>query len=183
MSKPKKVLVVCLAVVGIGVAAVVASDAWAQHSGGPSWRHWMHRGSNPQGQPAQGERPLARLIHERLAQFFALKADLGLTDEQKNSVHQILRNHREELLPLVKAVVAKHKALRNAVLADEPSQETIRAASEQLGTAIGDVAVVASGVVGEIKGVLTPEQLQKLRDFHAQRDLNVEEFLQHLGSE
>ena len=133
--------------------------------------------------PGQQRGPLARMIHQHFAKHFQLKEELGLTDEQKDSLHKILRDHRDELQPVVKGVVDQHRTLREAVLADEPDEEAIRAAANQLETAIGNAAVAASEVVAELKGVLTAEQLQKLRDFHADQEMAVDEFMKHLGDE
>jgi Spy/CpxP family protein refolding chaperone len=179
MLKSKTTLVTCLAVFGLGMVTMHASSALA----GPGGRHWGRFAGNAQTQPGQADCPMGRLIHQRLAKLFDLRDELGVTDDQRDAIHAILRDHRDELRPAVKALVEKHQTLRTAVLADEADEAAIRAAATELGTSIGDAAVVASQVAKEVKAVLTPEQLTRLREFHADRQDAIDELMQHLTGE
>jgi Spy/CpxP family protein refolding chaperone len=179
MLKSKTTLVMCLAVFGLGMMTMHASSALA----GPGGRVWGHFVGKAQGQGGQDDCPMARLIHQRLGKWLELKDELGLTDQQRDAIHEILRNHRDELRPAIKTVIEQHRVLRNAVLADDAEETAIGNAATDMGTAIGDAAVVASQVAREVKAVLTPEQLTKLREFRADRQDAVDELMQHLTGE
>ena len=81
------------------------------------------------------------------------------------------------MAPLVQAVVSKRRALRDAVLADQPDEEAIRSAAKTLGNQIADAAVLASKVVAEVKEVLTPEQIEIIRQYQADRQTAVDKLL------
>jgi Spy/CpxP family protein refolding chaperone len=162
------------------VLGLLAGEAVAQRHGGAGLRRWAHFSGCPLTQPADQDRPLAQMIHEHFAKLLDLKDGLKLTDEQRDAIHKILRDHRDELRPQIAAVMGQHRVLHDAVLADEPDEKTIRDAASGLGQKIGDAAVVASQVAKEVKTVLTPEQLQALRDFGADRQDAVDAFLEHM---
>ncbi len=63
---------------------------------------------------------------------------------------------------MLKPVAEKRRALRDATLAENPNEATIRDAADELGKAIGDAAVVGSKIKAEIHKVLTPEQQEKI---------------------
>ena len=179
MLKSKKTLIVCLAVFGLGMGTMHAGSALA----GPGGKHWAQWRSKAGSQPGNEDCPIGRLIHERLGKLFDLRDELNITPEQRASIRTIVQNHRDDLKPVLKGVIEKHRTLHTAVLADETDEQAIRAAANDLGGAIGDAAVVAAQVAKEVKAVLTPEQLQVLRDFRADRQDAVDAILENLGDE
>ncbi len=98
-----------------------------------------------------------------------LSEELGLTDDQRAALKDLIRNHRDEIKPLVKAVIAKKRALQEIALGENPDPETIRQASTDLGNAIAEAAVLGSSLAQKAKSILTPEQLTRLREMRQSR--------------
>lgn len=125
-------------------------------------------------------RPLVSFIRGRIKQWFSLRQKLGLSQQQRTEIHGIVTAHRDEIRPIPKDVAAKRKALREAVLGEPSDEQAIREAAKSLGDAIADAAVVASKVVGEVRPVLTTEQVETLKELRQQRDEAVGGFLDEM---
>ena len=138
------------------------------------------------GQTAAEPAGRARLMHSAIGRFFTgqigrlmvLRSELNVTDEQRDQIRDIVKGHRTEIVPVAQKVVEKRRALRTAVLAANPDEKAIRAAADDLGKAIGDAAVLASKVAGEVKPVLTQEQRDRIGQFRAEREGATDTFLQ-----
>ena len=98
-----------------------------------------------------------------------LSEELGLTDDQRAAIKDLIRSHRDEIKPLVKAVIAKKRALQELALGEDPDPAAIRQASADLGTAIAEAAVLGSSLAQQAKSILTPEQLNRLREMRQNR--------------
>jgi Spy/CpxP family protein refolding chaperone len=95
-----------------------------------------------------------------------LRSELNLTDAQKAKIKDTVAAKKPEIARVAQGVWEKRTALADAVLADRPDEQAIRKAADELGKAIGDAAVLASKVAGEVKPVLGSEQwdmIQKCR--------------------
>lgn len=129
-------------------------------------------------QADEPNRPIENLIRDGLKRLIALRDELNVTDEQRAHIRQVVQSRREELVPAVKNVMSKRQALQQAVLAESPDEEAIRAAADELGKSIGEAALVVSKVAAEVKPILTEEQKQALRDFQAGRQNAIEKLLE-----
>ena len=98
-----------------------------------------------------------------------LSEELGLTDDQRAALKDLIGNHRDEIKPLVKAVIAKRRALQELVLGEDPDPAAIRQASDDLGHAIAEAAVLGSSLAQKAKSILTPEQLTRFREMMQNR--------------
>ncbi|MEI7766607.1 MAG: Spy/CpxP family protein refolding chaperone [Phycisphaerae bacterium] len=156
--------VVVLALTGLTMAAGTTSTAGA--SG--------HR---------LAETPMRRLLGGILGRGQALQAELNLSAEQRTQLKDIMRSHKEQLVTTVNAVVEKRRALRDLVLAGKADDAALRAAATELGKVVGDAAVLASNIHGEMAKVLTPEQLEKIQKFRADKDQAVDGWLKELGKD
>jgi Spy/CpxP family protein refolding chaperone len=107
-----------------------------------------------------------------------LSEELGLTDGQRAALKDLIRNHRDEIKPLVKAVIAKKRALQELVLAEDTDPAAIRQASADLGDAIAETAVLGSSLAQKAKSILTPEQLTRLREMRQNRQKAFDKSLQ-----
>lgn len=121
-------------------------------------------------------------VRGRIGELLKLSSDVDLSQEQKEQIRTVLTNHRSEIIGVAQPIVEKRRALRDAVLADEPNDATIRSAANDLGKAIGEAAVLAAKVKPEVGKVLTPEQQAKIKDFRKANDKAVDEFLEKLTS-
>ena len=121
--------------------------------------------------------PLRLFFSGQLGRLLTLRSELNLSGEQKQQIKQIIRSHRVEIATALKPVVEKHRALRDAVLADSGNEQAIRSAAGNLGTSIGDAAVIAAKVKGEVAKVLTPEQRATVAAFRTDSGKALDRFL------
>jgi Spy/CpxP family protein refolding chaperone len=93
-----------------------------------------------------------------------MKEKLGLTDEQAAQLQQLRTSQQENMKAARETIQEKRKALEEAVQSGADEQ-AIRTAAAELGTALGDAAVLRAEHAAEVKKILTPEQLEKLQQF------------------
>jgi Spy/CpxP family protein refolding chaperone len=126
-------------------------------------------------------RPIARLLKGHFGRIKQLRQDLNVTAEQRSEIKGIVSEHKQELREAAGEVIAAKRALREATLAENPDEATIRAAADQLGDAIGDAAVIGSKVAGDAREVLTSEQIAMLEQARADGEAAVDQWLSEAG--
>lgn len=92
-----------------------------------------------------------------------MQEKLGLTDEQAEQLQQLRTAHQEEMKNIHQLKKEKREALQEAVRSGADEQ-AIRAAAAELGTALGDAAVLRAAHIAKVKEVLTEEQLEKWQE-------------------
>jgi Spy/CpxP family protein refolding chaperone len=163
----RKMLAVGLIVGTIGTVAVAAAPG---------------TGAAP-GKRLLADTPLGRMVSGCIGRLLVLRADLNLTDQQKQQVRDVLVSHRAEIAATVKTVHEKRVALRTAVLSGTSDEAAIRAKANELGGVIGDAAVKAAKLRGELAPILTAEQRQLVQKFLGEQDAAVSKFLEQASSE
>jgi len=114
---------------------------------------------------------------------FARKlAQLGVTHDQKAQVKAILRKYQPTAAPLIKQVVTERRALRDTIRAETIDETVIRAQVAKVASLQADLAVQRAHVAHEIRAVLTPEQLQKLKDMQIDVDARLDGFLHRIAN-
>ncbi len=106
-----------------------------------------------------------------------LSEELGLTDDQRAALKDLIKDHRKEIKLLVKTLIAKKRALQELALGENPDPEAIRQASTDLGNAIAEAAILGSSLAQKAKSILTPEQLTRLREMRQNRQNAFDESL------
>ena len=110
--------------------------------------------------------------------FFAERlAELGVTSAQKAQVKAILRQHQPTVEPMIHQFVAERRKLRDTIRADAIDEKAIRAQAAKVAGIEADLAVQRAQIVHEIKPVLTPEQIEKLKDMQVDVDERIDGFL------
>jgi Spy/CpxP family protein refolding chaperone len=135
----------------------------------------------PAGEGKAG--PLKLLIQGQIGRMMTLRSELEVTQEQRDRIRQILESHRSEIVAVVKPLVKNRRALRDATLAENADDAKIRAAANDLGKSIGDAALVAAKLKGEVGKLWTPEQSQKIEEFRSQSDAAVDKFVEKIASQ
>ena len=125
--------------------------------------------------------PLRLLVSGQIGRLLALRSELDLTSDQKQQIRQVLQSNKAQIADVLRPLVAKRRALRDAVMAGTPDEKAIRAAAADMAGAIGDAAVVASKIRGQIAPLLTLEQRQKVEEFRKNSQQGVDHFLDTLG--
>jgi len=121
--------------------------------------------------------PLGKLVAGNLGRWLTLRSEVNLSDQQRDQLRSVVMTHKAELAGAAKKIGETRTALREAVLADGADQVAIRKAADDMGKAIGDMAVVASKVAAQAKPLLTEEQRKKIKETQAQCAASVSRFL------
>lgn len=124
---------------------------------------------------------LKSLVIGQVGRLLVLKSELDVTDEQREKTATIVKAHLNEIVPAVTNVLEKRKALREAVMKEDPEEKSIRASALALGQAMGDAAVLASGIVSEVRPVFTPRQVKLVKEFRMSLDNATTDWLNQLG--
>ncbi len=128
-----------------------------------------------------GGGPFKMLLSGQIGRLLMLRSELNLTADQRTQIRTILQSHRAEIAKAVAPLVADRRALRDLTTADTTDEKAIRAASTKLADDIGDAAILAAKVKGEVRKIITPDQLQKIQDFRKQSDGAVDRFIEDMG--
>jgi protein CpxP len=100
---------------------------------------------------------------------------LGLSAEQKGKVKEIFEKNRKEAQPLRKELMTAKRELRGLAMAEKSDEAAIRAQAAKLAGIEADMAIHRAGVSGQIRAILTPEQLGKFRAFHREQCPKLDE--------
>ena len=94
-------------------------------------------------------------------------AKLELTDAQKAGIRDKLAGQREAIGGAMGKVRDATRKLDDLTLAEPVDQDAVRAAATELGTALGEAALVKAKVFADIKPLLTPAQIEQLKTLRA----------------
>jgi Spy/CpxP family protein refolding chaperone len=88
--------------------------------------------------------------------------ELDLTEEQTEAVHEGMLAHHEALGSAVETLREARDAVAQAIHAPEFDEAAIREASAEAGLLEADLAVGRGEMLRELRGILTPDQQEKL---------------------
>jgi Spy/CpxP family protein refolding chaperone len=100
---------------------------------------------------------------------------LGLTEEQRGKVKDVLKAHQPEVRSLVDKLIVERRVLRELIHAEKIDESAIRAQVAKIAAVEADFAVARAKVAQEIQPVLTPEQKQRARELKAQAEERIDE--------
>ena len=121
--------------------------------------------------------PLGRLITGDIGRLMTLRSEANVTDEQRQKVRAVLASHKAEIGEAAKDLVAKRRALREAVKTETPDEAAIRKAGEDLGRSIGNASVLGAKVRGELRPVFTQQQIETFKKFSGDHEASVDRWL------
>jgi Spy/CpxP family protein refolding chaperone len=114
---------------------------------------------------------------------FALRLkQLGVTADQKAEVKTILRKYQPTVGPLIKEVVTERRALRDTIHAETIDETAIRTQAAKVASLESDLAVQRAHVSHDIRAVLTPDQLQKVKEMEIDVDTRIDGFLHRVAN-
>ncbi len=122
--------------------------------------------------------PLGRLVTGNIGRLLVLRSEANVTPEQRAKIRETVKNHKAEIGNVVKDLIAKRRALREAVQNDKPDESAIQKAGDDLGHSIGKAAVLASKVRGELKPTFTAQQIELFQKYLKERDGSVDRWVQ-----
>lgn len=94
---------------------------------------------------------------------------LKLTSEQKREVASILKKHREEIGNAATGIGEARMAFRDAMMAEEYSEEAMRQAAQGLGAQEEQLAMLIGQIMYEVRSILTPAQKARLNKIRERR--------------
>lgn len=89
--------------------------------------------------------------------------ELNLSETQKTDAANILVKYRDEAKTVADTLSAAREKLADTVLADEFNEGAVRLAVRELAAAGEELAVLAAKAVSELRPVLTPEQIEQVK--------------------
>ncbi|MAT15120.1 MAG: hypothetical protein CMJ46_07600 [Planctomyces sp.] len=117
-----------------------------------------------------------KMMAGNIGRLMVLRSEVDLTDEQRQELKSIVKNNRPEIKDKVLTLAEARMALVDQVLADNATDDEIKAAADRMGDAIGEAAILARELKGEVKEVLTEEQQTKIRKVIDENRANRREF-------
>jgi Spy/CpxP family protein refolding chaperone len=110
--------------------------------------------------PGRGHGPFIRALHGGLA-------TLGLTDDQKTKIKAVLASKKDAGLALRQKMRTDASALHGLTSAANPDPAAVGAAFLKVKANRDAARAMATGVIADVKTVLTPEQQTKLDGYLA----------------
>jgi periplasmic protein CpxP/Spy len=98
-----------------------------------------------------------------------MMAAVGLSDEQTAEVKNIISQSRTNLEPALKQLRTERRALRNLIQSEIFDEGAIRNQADKIAKVQSDLAVERAQVYQSVLKVLSPEQIQKLKEFQEKR--------------
>ena len=132
------------------------------------------RGVNrPLGDPQIGRnRPLGpNQIRKQQLQQRLMQA-IGLTAAQRMRMQEIRRSHEDELAATGRRLRQSRQALDRAIMSEPYNEAEVRRATEELAAAQAEKIRIDATVRSQVRGVLTPDQVQRFHQL--QRDMRRE---------
>ncbi len=118
----------------------------------------------PVSAPQAGRRAAAQMRKRGAVRQKLLAGYLGLTDAQQAQIKTIRDSARQAALPLRQQLKQTRADLRTAIQAGKPVDQL--ASSE--GALMGKLIAIRANAREQMRGVLTPTQIQKLQDLRKQ---------------
>jgi Spy/CpxP family protein refolding chaperone len=106
---------------------------------------------------------------------------LGLTEDQRAKVKDVLKAHQTEVRPLVDKVIAERRALRELIHAEKVDEAAIRGQAGKVAGVEADLAVARAKVAQDIRPILSPEQKQRLSELKAEAHEWADEFRERIA--
>ncbi|HMG35670.1 MAG TPA: periplasmic heavy metal sensor [Blastocatellia bacterium] len=117
--------------------------------------------ARPKLNPAQRQQLQQRLMRA-----------IGLSPEQHDRIQQIRRDHEEERISAGRRLREARRNLDRAIMNENYNESAVRKATDELAAAQSDKIKLESRIRSEIRGVLTPDQVNRFHQL--ERELRRE---------
>ena len=160
MGKLRQLSLLVAATLMIGTIDVSISAQIRRNNRLPGGQRGLKR--PPFGLPEPGRnRPLnpnalkKQQLHQRLMNA------IGLTPSQRMRIQEIRRGHDDDLIAAGRRIRQARQALDRAIMNETYNESDVRRATEALAAAQADKIRLDTSVRAQVRGVLTPEQVQR----------------------
>ena len=99
--------------------------------------------------------------------FVGIPPGIDLTEDQRQQVRSIMESHRDQMQQVGEKVRTAREGMQALIEADTLDESAIRAKAAEVAAAEADAAIMQAKVRAEVFQILTPEQLQKVKEFRA----------------
>lgn len=103
-----------------------------------------------------------------------IAAALGITGTQTAQIHDILHAAQPALQPLIDSLVQGRRALHTTIQTTPVNEQAIRAQAAKVATLEADLAVQRAYLHEKIQALLTPDQIQRIRQVEAAVEKKVD---------
>jgi protein CpxP len=101
--------------------------------------------------------------------------ELGLDDQQKVQVKDILKSNHNQIKPLMDTMITERRAMRSLIHAETIDEVAIRAQAAKMASLQADLAVNRAHIAQKLRSVLTPDQVQKFKTLQEKREQRMKE--------
>ena len=128
----------------------------------------------PQAGPNRPRNP--NVLKKQQLQRQVMQA-IGLTPAQRMRILEIHRTHDDDVISAGRRVRLARQALDRAIMSENYNEGEVRRATEALAAAQADKIRVDSTVRSQVRGVLTPDQVQRFHQLQREmrRDMKEEQ--------
>ena len=132
------------------------------------------RGANrpPFGVPQAGRNP--NQLRKQQLQQRVMQA-IGLTPAQRMRIQEIRRSHDDDLISAGRRLRQARQALDRAIMSESYSEPEVRRATEALAAAQADKIRLDANVRSQVRGVLTPDQVQRFHQLQREMRRDMKE--------
>jgi len=132
------------------------------------------RGVNrpPFGIPQAGRNP--NQLRKQQLQQRVMQA-IGLTPAQRMRIQEIRRSHDDDLISAGRRLRQARQALDRAIMSEPYSEPEVRRATEALAAAQADKIRLDANVRSQVRGVLTPDQVQRFHQLQREMRRDMKE--------
>ena len=109
--------------------------------------------------------------------------ELGVSQAQKQQIHAVLRESRPTIKPLVTQYVQERRALRETIHTAPVNEAAIRAQAARVAQIEADLDLNRAYISERIRAVLTPEQVEKLKQIAGTVDAHVDALLERINEQ
>jgi Spy/CpxP family protein refolding chaperone len=111
---------------------------------------------------AVAQSPHTKLIVGQIGRTMVLYADLDITADQIAKIREVVMKRKFEFVVQGLLLVTRKALLIDAVMAEKVDEKAIRAAADNLGQSIGNLAVATAKTRSEIASILTSDQKEAI---------------------
>jgi Spy/CpxP family protein refolding chaperone len=124
---------------------------------------------DPQARPLNPNQLKKQQLQQRLMQA------IGLTPEQRSRMQEIRRSHEDETLAAGRHLRQARQALDRAIMSEPYNEAEVHRATEALATAQADKIRLDASVRAQVRGVLTPEQVQRFHQLQREMRQQIQQ--------
>jgi len=115
------------------------------------------------------ELPIARNGLQLIVQLPEALSLLDLTQEQQSQLQNVVRGQEQKMVGLSRKEKAARAAMERAILGEQYDEAAANHSLEELVAVAAEQVEVNTGILAQVRAILTPDQLKRLNDMATDR--------------